>query len=321
MNEFELIDKFFAHHANSRSDVILGISDDAAVVRPPIDHDVVMTIDSLIENVHFLKKFQTPFDLGFKSLAISLSDIAAMGADPAWAILSLTLPKINEDWITEFCRGFFSVLDQYGMTLVGGNTTRGELAIHSQVTGLVPIGKAIRRDGAKSGDLIYVTGTLGDAALALSMLKKKIKIPKEFHEDILQKFFRPEPRIKEGITLRQFATSAIDISDGLAADLLHILEKSNVGATIKTSRLPLSKTLRTILKPEVAWQYALTGGEDYELCFTIPPHLQSSFELMFGSYDCGYICIGKIEQQKGLRILDTENQPYKIMKGGYEHFS
>lgn len=319
MTEFEIIQKFFVSHSSPRSDVILGVGDDAAIVRPPVDHDLVITTDSLIENIHFYKS-DAAFDLGYKVLAISLSDIAAMGAEPAWAMLSLSIPKVEDKWLTDFCQGFFQLLNQYSMSLIGGNTAKGQRQFTTQVTGFVPPNKALRRHGAKVGDLIYVTGTLGDAGLALAVLEKKIKIPKEYQADIFEKFYRPAPRVNEGITLRQFATSAIDVSDGLAADLMHILQQSGVGATIKTHRLPLSKTLRTCIKPELAWKLALTAGEDYELCFTIPPQLQSSFELMFGSYDCGYICVGKIEAEKGLRVIDPNNKPFNFGPGGYDHF-
>lgn len=321
MKEFSIIEKFFSHQASKRSDVIVGIGDDCAVLQSPVDQQLVMTIDNFIENIHFLKN-TSPYDIGYKSLAISLSDIAAMGADPAWVMLSLALPHADEKWLTEFCRGFFKLLDKFSLTLIGGNTTQSkEINIATQVTGFVPPEKSLLRSGAKPGDLIYVTGTLGDAGLALKLLQKKIKIPKQYHDDILQKLLRPESRINEGITLRELATAAIDISDGLAADLSHLLQMSNVGATIKTERLPLSKTLRECIKKEDAWRLALTAGDDYELCFTIPPALQSTFELQFGSYNCGYICIGKIENEKGLRVIDVEGKEFKFSTKGYEHFS
>lgn len=319
MTEFQLIDQFFAKHVSKRTDVVLGIGDDCAILQPPADQQLVMTTDTFIEEIHFPKKTD-PHAIGYKSLAISLSDIAAMGAEPAWALLSLTLPKADEKWLAEFCRGFYYLIDKYSLALTGGNTAHGPLSITTQVTGFIPPDKAMLRSGAKPGDLIYVTGTLGDAGLGLKVLQGKAKLPDADKKEMLKRYFYPEPRVKEGMTLRQLATSCIDISDGLAGDLNHILESSNVGATIYTHKLPLSKTLRTAIKSEAAWQLALISGDDYELCFTIPAGLQSSFELMFGSYDCGYICIGKIEAEKGLRILDPENKPFKIEKKGYEHF-
>lgn len=321
MKEFELINRFFASHRQNRPDVIVGIGDDCAIVQTPVDQRSVMTIDTFIENRHFLSN-TSAYDIGYKSLAISLSDMAAMGAEPAWAMLALILPQANEEWLTEFCRGFYNLLDKFSLALIGGNTAKGsEISITTQMTGFLPLNEGMLRSGAQAGDLIYVTGTLGDAGVALEMLRKKIKIPKEFQEELLLRLHRPSPRIQEGITLRKLATACIDISDGLIGDLTHILENSQVGATIKTDRLPLSKALRTCLPPEQAWQYALSSGDDYELCFTIPAQLQSTFEMMFGSYDCGYICIGKIDQEKGLRILDPQGKEFSINKKSYEHFA
>jgi thiamine-monophosphate kinase len=320
MKEFSLIEKYFSHHKTQRNDVILGIGDDCAILRPPANQELVVTTDSLIESIHFLRNTSAA-DIGYKALAVSLSDIAAMGAEPAWVLLSLTLPEANEKWLQEFCDGFYNLLDKFSLVLVGGNTTQGPLNITTQVTGFVSPGKALRRSGAKPGDLIYVTGTLGDAGLALQVLQKQRKLDKESLSELLPRLYRPQPRVNEGVVLQQLASAAIDISDGLAADLSHLLNASKVGATIKTARLPLSKILRTQIKPEQAWQLALTAGDDYELCFTVPPALQGTFEVMFGSFDCGYICIGKIEEQPGLRILDPQEKPFHIGNFGYEHFS
>lgn len=320
MKEFSIIEKYFSHYKTQRDDVALGIGDDCAILRPPVDQELVVTTDSLIENIHFLHDMPVA-DIGYKSLAVSLSDIAAMGAEPAWVLLSLTLPDAKEKWLQEFCNGFFSLLDKFSLALVGGNTTQGPLNITTQVMGFVPPGKALRRSGARPGDLIYVTGTLGDAGLALQVLQKQRKLDKESFNELLPRLYRPQPRVKEGLVLQQLATAAIDVSDGLAADLSHLLTASKVGATIKTERLPLSKILRTQIKPEEAWQLALTAGDDYELCFTVSPALQNTFEIMFGSFDCGYICIGKIEEQTGLRIIDPQGKTFPIRNLGYEHFS
>lgn len=319
MKEFALIEKYFAA-ARQRDDVVLGIGDDCAILRAPPGNDLVVTIDSVIENIHFPKS-STPFDLGHKSLAVSLSDIAAMAAEPAWILLALSLPKVNESWLEQFCAGFFQLANKFSLQLVGGNTTQGPLTITTHVTGFIPQGTGLRRSGAKPGDLIYVTGTLGDAALGLQCLQKKTKLPKAAQEELIARFNRPQPRVTEALTLRTLATAAIDVSDGLAADLSHILACSKVGATIKTEKLPLSKTLRTYLSPEQAWAYALTGGEDYELCFTLPRALQGEFEWRFGGHDCGYLCVGVIEEQAGLRIVTPDGKPFKLTTQGYEHFS
>lgn len=319
LTEFQLIEKYFTHHASNRTDVILGVGDDCAILQPPADQRLVMTTDSLIENIHFFPQTQ-PNDLGFKSLAVSLSDIAAMGAEPAWVLLSLTLPEARESWLQEFCAGFYQLLDHFNLGLVGGNTTRGPLSITTQVTGFLAASEGLLRQGARPGDLIYITGTLGDAGVGLDILKKKIKMPEPFKTEMLSRLNRPQPRVKEGMTLRTIATAAIDISDGLMIDLSHLLTASGVGATINPGKLPLSKALRTVLKKEQAWQYALNSGDDYELCFTIPPGLQSQFELTFGSYDCGYICVGKIEPEPGLRIIDSQGEVFNVKSSGYQHF-
>lgn len=320
LTEFEIIQQFFTSNKSSRPDVKLGVGDDCAIVHPPLDHDLVMTIDNFIRDVHFEKHYSAE-DIGYKSLAVSLSDIAAMGADPAWVLLSLTLPETNAEWLTDFAKGFFRLIDHFSLQLIGGNTAQGPFNIATQVTGFLPQGTGLRRDAAKPGDLIYVTGTLGDAGLAWQALQRQIKLTDAALEEVLPRLFHPSPRIKEGILLRDMAHAAIDVSDGLAADLMHLLQASKVGATIKTHRLPLSKTLRTQIKPEQAWELALGAGDDYELCFTLPRDRQSEFEWRFGSFDCGYICIGEIEAEPGLRIVTEEGKPYAVKNKGYLHFS
>lgn len=301
MKEFELINKFLTKEAGKRDDVILGIGDDCAILRPSKNYDIAVSTDSLVAGVHFPPN-TAPYDIGYKTLAANLSDLAAMGAEPCWATLALTLPEINAAWLKEFCAGFFTLLKQYNMQLIGGDTTRGPLSLTAQVYGFLLQGKALRRSGARPGDLIYVTGYLGDAGLALRLPKKHF----------LQKLNNPIPRIKEGIALRDIATSAIDISDGLAADLGHILEQSNVGATIYTDNLPLSKELLTAVSKEQAINLALSAGDDYELCFTTP--LRRGMPLPI---PCSKI--GIIEEQPGLRILDHAGNPVILEQKGYEH--
>lgn len=319
LSEFEIIRQFFTTQKTTRPDAILGVGDDCAILKPAHHHDLVMTMDNFIADVHFDKHYAAE-DIGYKALAISLSDIAAMGAEPAWVLLSLTLPEANEKWLTHFAHGFFQLAEQFSLQLVGGNTAQGAMNISTQVTGFLPQGVGLHRNAAQVGDLIYVTGTIGDAGLALQALQKKIKLSDAALAEVLPKLFRPAPRIKEGILLRDIAHSAIDISDGLAADLNHLLQASSVGATIHTSRLPLSKTLRTQIKPEHAWDLALGAGDDYELCFTVARERQAEFEFRFGSFNCGYICIGTIEAEPGLRVMTADGKPYHINNNGYVHF-
>jgi thiamine-monophosphate kinase len=299
MKEFELINKFLTKKAGKRAEVILGIGDDCAILRPPKNYDLAVSTDSLVAGIHFPTD-TSPYDIGYKTLAANLSDLAAMGAEPCWATLAITLPEIKESWLKELCAGFFSLLKKYHMQLIGGDTTRGPLSLTAQVYGLLPQGTGMTRSGAKPGDSIYVTGYLGNAGLGL-------KLPEKY---FLQKLNHPRPRIKEGIAIRDTATSAIDISDGLAADLGHILEQSKVGATIYTDDLPLSDEILNAISKDVAIKLALSAGDDYELCFTVPE-----------KYTAPIPCtkIGIIEKKPGLRILDHMGNPVILEQKGYEH--
>lgn len=316
MNEFELITHYFQAATPHRNDVVLGIGDDAALLQPPSDQLLAVTTDTLIEGVHFLPD-TSPQTLGHKALAVSLSDLAAMGAKPAWVVLSLSLPAIDQSWLTEFCKGFFDLSRCYNLQLVGGNTTRGQLSISTHLTGFVPPGKALRRDSAKAGDLVYVTGYLGDAALALACLQQKIAIPAAELEIVRSRLEMPTPRVSTGLALRDIATAAIDISDGLVSDLGHILQQSDLGATLHLQDLPLSKTLQRLPK-EQALKLALSGGDDYELCFTIPPAQEPLLKSVFSTLDASYRKIGALEEKKGLRLEGVEG--FNLNASGYDHF-
>ncbi len=313
ITEFDLIDHYFAKRAGQRADVILGIGDDCALLKAPTDQILAVSTDTLVAGVHFPLN-TSPKALGHKSLAVSLSDLAAMGAEPAWVLLSLTLLQADDVWLTAFADGFFALLEYYSMQLIGGNTTQGPLSITTQVFGFLPPGKALRRDGAKPGDFIYVTGNLGDAGLALRWLKQESPFA-----SIRQRLDEPTPRVKEGIALREIASSAIDISDGLAADLGHILDRSQVGARVYVERLPLSSALKQLPLAE-AWRLATTAGDDYELCFTVPPSSRTQLESTFARLGFHYYCIGTIEKEPGLRLVYDDDKPFKIDIKGYEHF-
>lgn len=326
MNEFELIDHFFSHPLKQRKDVLLGIGDDAALLKPPANQSLVVAMDTLVAGVHF-PEFTKPFDIGYKSLAVNLSDLAAMGATPAWATLALTLPKADKKWLTEFSKGFFKLLKEHDMQLVGGDTTRGPLTITVQVHGFVPEKLALCRNQAKAGDLIYVTGTLGDAGLALLMAIHHSKpVARMKHGEIreknliLERLNCPTPRIEEGLALRKISNCAIDISDGLAADLKHILQKSHVGATICVEDLPLSNALKNRLSSPEAWNLALTAGDDYELCFTTPPANETKLKKVFEKINCPLTCIGQIEKKAGLRLTYRDGRTYNVKPKGYQHF-
>ncbi len=311
LNEFSLIEKFFAPQTIARDDVILGIGDDAAIAAIPAHQQIVITTDTLIAGVHFPEN-TSAYDIGFKALAVNLSDLAAMGATPAWVTLALTLPKADETWLTEFSRGFFALASQFNIQLIGGDLTRGPLVITVGAYGFIAKDQAILRSGAIPGDLIYVTNTLGDAALALRSPNPQ--------KELLMRLNRPTPRIEIGEKLRKIAHAAIDISDGLAADLQHILEKSHVGARINLNQLPLSEALRQSVPSDQAIALALNGGDDYELCFTIPKEKQQSLEKM--STQCKVTCtlIGEITNSLKLDLRFQDGSKYNQPTEGYKHF-
>ncbi len=315
MTEFEIIRHYFASEKYAPNDVDLGIGDDAALVRVPSDQQLVVTTDTLIAGLHFPLS-TSAFDIGYKSLAVNLSDLAAMGARPAWFTLALSLPNDDKEWLEQFSQGLFNLARSYNLALIGGDLTRGSLAITIQALGLRPISHALLRSQAKVGDLIYVTGHLGDAGLALRQLAQST-LPVEI---ILNKLNRPEPRIAHGQALLAIAHAAIDISDGLAADLRHILNASQVGAKINVDQLPLSPTLQNSVSHEDAITLALTAGDDYELCFTLPANAQSEFEKYISHLSPACTCIGEITAETGLYLHYQDGSAYHGQAKGYQHF-
>jgi thiamine-monophosphate kinase len=318
-SEFSLIETYFTDLTSKRDDVNLGIGDDCALLQCPNDHVVAVSIDTLVEGIHFFKDVD-PENLGYKSLAVGLSDLAAMGAEPAWFTLALTLPGVDIEWLKGFSQGLANLAKQYNVQLVGGDTTKGPLTISIQVHGFVKSEHALRRDGAQTGDLIYVTGYLGDAGAALQLKLKQWDDKNLIAQDklyLVQRLEKPTPRLQLGQDLLKFATSAIDISDGLSSDLAHILKNSGVGAVIDLTRLPLSSALQKIDSKQ-AQNFALNSGDDYELCFTIPADKQTAFESAMTE---AYTQIGIIEAESGLRIIDADGQLQTVTGSGYDHFS
>lgn len=312
MNEFSIIEHFFNSSSLKRKDVILGIGDDCAIVAPP-EQELLITTDTLVSGVHFLPEMSA-YDIGFKSLAVNLSDLSAKGAEPAWMTLALTLPHNDETWLKSFSKGLFELADRYSVQLIGGDLTKGQLTITIQAMGFAPKNQSIRRSGAKPDDLIYVTHTLGDAALGLAYLKKSVAIAAPYKDYVIARHCRPEPRVELGKQLRNIAHASIDISDGLAADLGHILDMSQVGATVYVDSIPLSEALLASVSREEGIAFALNGGDDYELCFTIAPdkaHL----------LDTSCTCIGKITNQPGLDLRYQNEKKYNGTQAGYKHFS
>lgn len=317
MTEFELIRTFFARQDIARPDVSAGIGDDAALLQPPPGQQLAVTSDLLVSGVHFLPDAD-PYFLGHKALAVNLSDLAAMGAEPAWFMLNLALPRADANWLQPFCRGMFHLASEHNVQLVGGDTSRGPLTIAIEAHGFVPKEQALRRSGAKVGDRIYVTGALGDAALALRHRLGGIRLPEADLAAVAERLDRPTPRVREGLLLRGIAHSAIDISDGLLADLGHILEMSRVGARINLDKIPVSPVCRSHLR-EAGWDIVLATGDDYELCFSVPEKNVAKLEQHRPA--CGFHCIGTIEAEPGLRIMDESGKPWQPRRSGHDHFA
>jgi thiamine-monophosphate kinase len=318
MNEFDLIEKYFKNSL-SRADVILGSGDDCAIVEVPAGQQLALTTDTLVSGVHFPND-ALPFDIGYKVLAVNLSDLAAMGATPAWVAMALTLPDINNAWLRDFANGFFALLSLFDLQLIGGDLTRGPLSITVQALGFLPQGRAVTRSGARVDDLIYVSNTLGDAGLALRFLRGEVNVAAQFQEKILARLNRPEPQVKLGKKLLGLASAAIDISDGLAGDLNHILKKSQVGAIITVDDLPLSPALIQSVTHEEAISLALNAGDDYELCFTTAPENAKQIAQLAVETDTALTCIGKVTAAKTFTFKFKNGNLYDGKTAGFTHF-
>lgn len=318
--EFELITRYFDRVTSSRRDVEKGIGDDCALLTLSEKQTLAISTDTLVEGVHFLRDIH-PADLGYKALAVNLSDLAAMGADPAWLTLALTLPSVDEAWLKAFSDSLFELLDYYDMQLVGGDTTRGPLSMTLGIHGLVPQGRALKRSGARPGDWIYVTGVLGDSAAGLALLQHRMKINDPVaHEALIKRHLRPMPRILQGQALRNLASAAIDLSDGLISDLGHVLKASDCGARLNLDALPLSEVMKLHFEPEQAIRWALTGGEDYELCFTVPEINRGALDVALGHYGVPFTCIGQVAPQSEGLVLLQDGKPVQNEMKGFDHF-
>lgn len=325
MAEFALIERLRARTAAERADVRLGIGDDGAVLRVPTAHELVVCTDTLVAGVHF--PIETAAGaIGWKALAVNLSDLAAMGATPAWATLALTLPTADAAWVDAFADGFAALAREYTLALVGGDTTRGALAITVTALGFVPKGRALRRDGACVGDIVFVTGTLGDAAAGLACLDRGQAraarlpaAPSGLCEQAIARLERPMPRVAHGLALRDVASACIDVSDGLAADLAHLCAASGVGAEIELDRLPISSALLGLFDVEARTAFQLSGGDDYELCFCVPPaHAERAVETL-ARLGGGVTRIGRIVDGAGVRVFDGNGYEVAVPRG-WEHF-
>ncbi|WP_372871777.1 thiamine-phosphate kinase [Shewanella sp.] len=319
MKEFQLIDQFFCGRGPVRRDVKHGIGDDCALVQPAEHKHIAVSCDTLVEGVHFYADMPASA-LGHKALAVNLSDLAAMGAEPAWFTLGLSLPSVDEAWLAGFSEGLFEAAEYYGIALIGGDTTQSPVKVVAiTVNGQVPEGKALTRYGARNGDWVYVTGTLGDSALGLVLLRGRLQSRPEHKEFLIDRHYRPTPRVLAGQALRGLASSAIDLSDGLVSDITHILKASHVGAHIEVDKLPLSQAMKDSVSVEQALSYALTGGEDYELLFTVPEAQRGALEIALAHAGVKFVRIGQITTGNGLKLM-RNGEPFAPVNKGFEHF-
>ena len=316
MAEFELIESIRARCTQTRDDVLLGIGDDAALLAVPSGKWLAVSTDTLVAGVHFMQDTAAR-DIGWKSLAVNLSDLAAMGAEPAWATLALTLPAADARWVEEFAEGFAALARQYRVALTGGDTTQGPLSITVTIHGLLPERVALTRSGARGGDGVYVTGTLGDAAAGLRQLQSK----SPGDSRLLERLQRPTPRVAQGLLLRGHATACIDVSDGLAADLGHVCAASGVGAEIDADALPASPALLAAFDAGTRRAFQLAGGDDYELCFTAPDAGSGDLLDALARSGCAATRIGRIGNGGGVRIRDAAGNPVSLPRRGWEHFA
>ncbi|WP_028916460.1 thiamine-phosphate kinase [Pseudoxanthomonas sp. J35] len=327
MAEFDLIDLVRARTgaAAGRGDVALGIGDDAALLRVPPGHELVVTADTLNAGVHFPPD-AAPADTGWKALAVNLSDLASMGARPAWCTLSLSLPEADEAWLRAFVDGFAELAGIHGIALVGGDTTRGPLSIAVTAMGLVETGAALRRDRARAGDDVWVTGTLGDAAAALVLgghIPADGEVPPvsaDVAAPLHARLARPTPRVEAGRRLLGLARACVDVSDGLLADLGHVCARSAVGAEIDIARLPASPALSAAFDRPSRSALQAGGGDDYELCFTADPALRDHVAAALELACVDATRIGRIVAGSGVRALDAHGRPWQPPRSGYVHF-
>jgi len=326
LGEFDLIALIRERCSIAREDVRLGIGDDAALLVVPAGQQVAVSTDTLVAGVHFPPESHA-YNVGWKALAVNLSDLAAVGATPAWATLALTLPVADPRWVGEFADGFAALAREYKLALVGGDTTRGPLSITVTIHGFVPDGAALLRIGARAGDALFVTGTLGDAAAGLRCLdnndaeaNRLLAAAPGTREALLERLNRPPPRIAQGLALRGRASACIDVSDGLFADLGHVCAASGVGAEIDADTLPSSPALLALFDAETRRAFQLSGGDDYELCFTAAEEVATTLLQDLARSGCGATRIGRIVAEPGVRARDSAGNPVTPPRSGWEHF-
>jgi len=319
-SEFAIIKQYFSNRITDNENIIQGIGDDAAVISTPADMQLVVSVDTLISGIHFPSQTSAA-DIAYKALAVNLSDLAAMGATPAWFTLALTLPKVNHQWLAAFSESLADISSIYKIPLVGGDTTRGALSITIQVAGHVAKGKALLRSGAKAGDQIFVSGNIGDAGLGLYALQKQFEKTEDINY-LLACLNRPQPQIELGKALAEVANACIDISDGLFADLGHILKASGMGARLQQPHIPLSKQAQQFLADKSELLAAVYNrGDDYELCFCVPAEKCGKIKLIEKQTACKLTHIGEIVAGNELQVFDTQQKMLNINRDNYDHFA
>lgn len=314
--EFELIARHFTRPA---ANAVLGVGDDCALVDVSNGMDLAVSTDTMVSGTHFFPDVD-PENLGHKALAVNLSDMAAMGALPYWATLALTLPNVNHDWLAAFAKGFFDLAEEYNVSLIGGDTTRGPLTLTVTILGEVPAGAALRRSGAKPGNDVWVSGNVGDAALAVAHRHGRIVLSESDYREAVMRLYEPTPRVALGQALRGLATATIDVSDGLLADLEHICRLSGVGATVELANVPVSTIGAKHIGTDGGRTAIVAGGDDYELCFTAHPNSRDSIEDLTEVLGIPLTRIGQIRRGKGVSLLGTDGKPVKVDGRGYDHF-
>lgn len=312
-SEFELIKRYFTKKNRQTK---LGIGDDAAIIQIQKNHELVISSDMLVEGIHFIKN-TNPSHLGWKSLAVNLSDISAMGAQPKWATLSISLPKVDPIWLKKFSQGFFKCAKKFNIDLIGGDTTKGPLSISITIMGEIKKNKSLLRSGAQIGDDIWVTGELGNASMGLACLQRKLKLSPTLKTKCIKSLQTPVPKVFFGLTLPRYAKSCIDVSDGLIQDLTHITKSSKVGATLFIEKIPCNAAIKTSKK----YHYALNGGDDYELLFTAPKKYSSHIQKISKKTKIITTRIGVITNQPSISILDRHGKLVSFKNKGYDHFA
>ena len=316
-SEFDLIARHFTRPA---ANAVLGVGDDCALVDITNGMDLAVSTDTMVSGTHFFPDVN-PENLGHKALAVNLSDMAAMGAMPYWAMLALTLPSVDHDWLAAFAKGFFDLAAEFNVSLIGGDTTRGPLTLTVTIMGEVPAGAALRRSGAKAGNDVWVSGNIGDAALAVAHRHGKLVLSEADYHEAVMRLYEPTPRVALGQALRGMATAAIDVSDGLLADLGHICRLSGVGATVDLAAIPVSAIGAKHVGTAAGRTAIAAGGDDYELCFTATPNSRESIQELSEGLGIPITRIGQLKRGKGISLLGPDGKPVKIDGRGYDHFS